>query len=288
MTMTAQSPAQNGTATPAQTQPLPDLAAIKARQQVSWSSGDFAQIGATLMITSETLCDTVGLRAGQRVLDVATGSGNTAIAAARRWCEVTGIDYVPSLLERGRERAAAERLPVTFQEGDAEAIPAPDAAFDVVLSTFGVMFAPDQAQAAGEVLRVLRPGGKIGLVNWTPEGFLGHMFRVIGKYAPPPAGVKSPMLWGTEARLGELFGDAISSLQVNRRHFLFCYRSPAHFIEVFRTYYGPMLKTYAALDTEKQAGLTHDLTELLERFNNSGDATLIVPSEYAEVIAVKR
>ncbi len=270
------------------TQTQPDLAAVKARQQVAWSSGDFAMIGATLVITSESLCEAVDLRADQHVLDVATGSGNTAIAAARRWCPVIGIDYVPALLERGRERAAAERLPVTFQDGDAENIPCPDASFDVVLSTFGVMFAPNQEQAAHELLRVCKSGGKIGLVNWTPEGFLGQLFRVIAKHVPPAPGMKSPMLWGNEGRLRELFGDAISTLEVKSRDFVFRYRSVEHWVEVFRTYYGPILKTFAALDTDKQAALTHDLTELLQRFNRSGGTSLVVPSEYVEVVAIKR
>ncbi len=264
-----------------------DLGAIKARQQVAWSSGDFAAIGATLVVSSETLCETVDLHAGQRVLDVATGSGNTAIAAARRWCDVTGIDYVPALLERGRERAAAERLAVNFQEGDAEDIPFLDGFFDVVLSTYGVMFAPNQEQAAQELLRVCKPGGKIGLVNWTPEGYIGQMFRIIGQYVPPPSGLKSPMLWGTEARLRDLFGEAVTSLEVRRSNFVFRYRSVEHWVAFFRTYYGPMLKTFAALDANKQAALAHDLGKLLQQFNRSDDATLVVPSEYVEVIAIK-
>lgn len=272
----------------AQPQTQPDLVAIKARQQVAWSAGDFAVIGATLVITSENLCEAAGLRAGQRVLDVATGSGNTAIAAARRFCHVAGIDYVPALLAHGRQRAAAEPLAVTFKEGDAEDIPFDDAGFDVVLSTFGVMFAPNQELAARELLRVCRSGGKIGLVNWTAEGFIGQMFRLIGKYVPPATGLKSPMVWGNESRLRELFGDDVASLEVRRRNFNFCYTSAGHFIDVFKTYYGPMLKAFAALNEDNQRALANELSDLLHRLNCSDDETLVVPGEYVEVIAVKR
>jgi SAM-dependent methyltransferase len=273
--------------TTAQAQTQPDLTAVKGRQQLAWSAGDYAVIGAPLVITSELLCEAVDLRAGQKVLDVATGSGNAAIAAARRWCDVTGIDYVPSLLERARERAAAERLLVTFQEGDAEDIPFSAASFDVVLSTFGVMFTPNQEQAAREMLCVCKPGGVIGLANWTPDGFIGQVFRAIGKHVPPPAGVQSPLLWGTEERLRDLLGDAIASLDVTRRSFIFRYRSARHWLDIFRTYYGPMHKAFAALDANGQTELTGDLIGLLGRFNHGGDATLIVPSEYIEVIARK-
>ena len=227
-------------------------------------------IGTTLAITGELLCEAVDLRPGQRVLDVAAGNGNATLAAARRWADVTSTDYVAALLERGRAKADAERLPVTFQEADAEDLPFADSSFDVVLSVFGVMFTPNQEQAAQELLRVCRPGGKIGLANWTPDGFIGHVFRTIGKYIPPPAGVKPPALWGTEQRLRELFGDGISELTVNRRMFVFRYRSAEHWLEVFRTYYGPVLKAFAALDAEGQAGLARDLTELLQRFNQGG------------------
>lgn len=264
-----------------------DLAAVKNRQQATWSSGDYAVIGTTLAITGELLCEAVDLRAGQRVLDVAAGNGNATLAAARRWADVTSTDYVPALLERGRNRAQADGLPVTFQEADAEQLPFDDGMFDVVLSVFGVMFTPDQQQAAQELLRVCRSGGKIGLANWTPEGFIGQVFRTIGKYVPPAAGVKSPALWGTEQRLGELFGDGISDLTVNRRFFMFRYRSVEHFLEVFRTYYGPMLKAFAALDASGQAGLTRDLTELMQRFNIGGSDSLIIPSEYLEVVAIR-
>jgi SAM-dependent methyltransferase len=261
---------------------------VKSRQQATWSSGDYAVIGTTLSLTGELLCEAVDLRPDQQVLDVAAGNGNATLAAARRWANVTSTDYVPALLERGRARASAERLPVTFQEADAEDLPFADRSFDVVLSVFGVMFTPNQEQAALELLRVCRPGGKIGLANWTPEGFIGHLFRTIGKYVPPPAGVKPPALWGTEARLQELFGDGISKLTASRRIFVFRYRSAAHFVEVFRTYYGPTLKAVGALDAAGQAGLARDLTELLQRFNQGGSATLAVPSEYLEVVATRR
>jgi SAM-dependent methyltransferase len=270
------------------TQAQPDLTVVKSRQHAAWSSGDYAVIGTTLAITGELLCEAVDLRPGQRVLDVAAGNGNATLAAARRWTDVTSTDYVAALLEGGRAKAAAERLPVTFQEADAEDLPFPDGSFDVVLSIFGVMFTPNQEQAAQELLRVCRPGGTIGLANWTPESFIGNVFRTIGKYVPPAPGVKSPALWGTEARLRELFGDGISELKINRRSFVFRYRSPEHLLDVFRTYYGPVLKAFAALDTAGQAGLAGDLTELLHRFNRGGADTLAVPSEYLEVVAIRR
>ena len=267
--------------------PQPDLKAIKTRQQATWSSGDYAMIGTTISITGELLCEAVDVRPGQRVLDVAAGNGNASLAAARRWAEVTSTDYVPALLERGRARAEADRLNITFKEADAEQLPFANGAFDVVLSVFGVMFTANQEQAASELLRVCRSGGKIGLVNWTPDGFIGNVFRTIGKHVPPPAGVQSPALWGTEARLHELFGGGISNLSITKRMFVFRYRSAAHWLEVFRTYYGPMLKAFAALDPAGQAALAADLTALLERFNQGGSATLSIPSEYLEVVAIR-
>jgi ubiquinone/menaquinone biosynthesis C-methylase UbiE len=260
---------------------------VKSRQQATWSSGDYAVIGTTLSLTGELLCEAVNLHPGQRVLDVAAGNGNATLAAARRWADVTSTDYVPALLERGRARAAADRLPVTFQEADAEQLPFADGSFDVVLSVYGVMFTPNQEQAAHELLRVCRSGGKIGLASWTPEGFIGQVFRTMGKYIPPPLGVKSPALWGTEARLRELFGDGISELTINRRFFVFRYHSAQHWLEIFRTYYGPVLKAFATLDAEGQANLTRDLTDLLNRFNEGGPDTLAVPSEYLEAVATR-
>ena len=266
----------------------PDLAEIKERQREAWASGDYAMFGATLLIMSELLCEAVDLRSGQRVLDVATGSGNTALAAARRFCEVTGIDYVPTLLERGRERAAAERLEVAFREGDAERIPFPDASFDVVLSTIGVMFAPDQKKAAGELLRVCRPGGKIGLANWTPDSFAGEMAGVFGRYVHPPPGLELPVLWGTEERLRDLLGGGVGHLQITRRSFVFRYRSIRHYLEILQIYLGPTRKAFQSLDPVERENLASDLTDLVERFNESGDETMMVTSDYLEVVAIRR
>jgi len=267
---------------------LPDLSAVKTRQQGAWSSGDYATVGTTLQIVGETLCEALDLRAGQKVLDVAAGNGNVTLAAARRWCEVVSTDYVPALLERGRERAAAERLAIEFREADAEALPFADASFDAVVSTFGVMFTADQDQAAAELVRVCKPGGKIGLANWTPDGFIGQLFKTIGKYMPPPAGVKSPALWGTGARITEFFGAQASSIQLEQRDFVFRYRSAQHWLDVFKSYYGPLLKTFGALDPETRTALTDDLLELIKRFNRSGDKTMVVPSEYLEVVVTRQ
>lgn len=267
--------------------PKADLMKIKERQQLAWASGDYAMFGGALLIMSELLCEAVDLRPGQKVLDVATGSGNTALAAARRFGETTGIDYVPALLERGRERAAAERLEVAFREGDAENIPLPDASFDVVLSTVGVMFAPDQEKAAGELLRVCRPGGRIGLANWTPEGFAGELGRLFGSYLPFSPGLKPPVLWGTEERLRELLGGGASDLRITRRSFVFRYRSVRHYLEVLQTQLGPTRETLVALDPAKRENLVGDVVDLIGRFNRSGDETLVVPSDYLEVVVTR-
>ena len=241
-------------------------------------------MGTTLQIVGENLCEALDLRAGARVLDVAAGNGNATLAAARRWCDVTSTDYVASLLEAGRARAQAEGHTVRFQEADAENLPFADASFDVVLSTFGVMFTPNQEQAASELARVCKPGGRIGLANWTPESFIGQLFKTIGKYVPPAPGVKSPALWGTKARLDELFGSTAREIRTRSREFNFRYHSPAHWIDVFRTYYGPMNKTFGALDADKQAAFTQDLLALMASRNRSGDAALVLPSEYLEVV----
>jgi ubiquinone/menaquinone biosynthesis C-methylase UbiE len=267
---------------------LPDLSAVKTRQQGAWSSGDYAIVGTTLQIVGETLCEALDLRSGQKVLDVAAGNGNVTLAAARRWCDVVSTDYVPALLERGRERAAAERLAIEFREADAEALPFADASFDAVVSTFGVMFTADQDKAAAELVRVCKPGGKIGLANWTPDGFIGQLFKTIGKHMPPPAGVKSPALWGTGARITEFFGAQASSIQLEQRDFVFRYRSAQHWLDVFKSYYGPLLKTFGALDPETRTALTDDLFELIKRFNRSGDKTMVVPSEYLEVVVTRQ
>jgi SAM-dependent methyltransferase len=266
----------------------PDLTAVKARQQGAWSSGDYAVVGTTLQIVGEDLCEAMDLRAGQMVLDVAAGNGNVSLAAARRWCDVTSTDYVPALLERGRQRAAADRLKISFQEADAEALPFADNTFDAVVSTFGVMFTPDQEKAASELMRVCRPGGKIGLANWTPDGFIGQLFKTLGGHLPPPAGVKSPALWGKRERMAELFGAGASAIVAEPRSFTFRYRSPMHFVDVFRTYYGPLLKAFDALEAPKQAALHADVMDLIARFNRSGDVTMVAPSEYLEIVVTKR
>jgi len=266
--------------------PAPDYAAIKQRQQATWASGDYAVVGTTLQLVGERLVEAVDLRAGERVLDVAAGNGNATLAAARQFALVTSTDYVGRLLELGKARAAAEQLSVIFREADAEALPFADGSFDVVLSTFGVMFTPDQAKAAAEMLRVVRKGGRIGLANWTPEGFIGQLFKTIGKHVPPPAGIKSPALWGTEAHLGALFpGQRVT---VSKRIFHFRYKSPEHWLAVFRTYYGPTHRAFAALDADGQAALQADLLELLTRLNRGGKDTLIVPSEYLEAVVTRQ
>jgi len=267
--------------------PTVDLSTIKGRQQLAWSSGDYAIVGTTLQIVGETLCEAVDLRSNQRVLDVAAGNGNATLAAARRFADVVSTDYVGALLEGGRRRAEADRLPVMFQEADAEALPFADASFDVVLSTFGVMFTPNQDKAARELLRVCRPGGKIGLANWTPESFIGQMFRVLGKYVPPVAGVAPPSLWGTKARLDTLFGSQ-AVVVAESRTFVFRYKSPAHWLEIFRDYYGPVLKAFASLNPESRKALEKDLYALLDQNNAAKDGTLVLPSEYLEVVITKK
>jgi ubiquinone/menaquinone biosynthesis C-methylase UbiE len=281
--------AQTATAVaPTQTDPALDLAALKTRQQAAWSSGNYAIVGSTLQIVGEELCEALDLKAGSKVLDVAAGNGMVTLAAARRWCEVTSTDYVPALLELGRARAEAEGVSVTFKEADAENLPFADASFDVVLSTFGVMFTPNQDKAAAELLRVCRRGGQIGLANWTPDGFIGQVFKVLGKYLPPPAGAKSPAMWGMRARITEMFGVEASSIKAETRNFMFRYRSTEHFLDVFKTFYGPVLKAFAALEPAKQNELRDDLSALIARLNCSGDGTMIVPGEYLEVVVTKR
>jgi SAM-dependent methyltransferase len=268
--------------------PSPDFTAIKARQQATWSSGDYAEVGTRLQIVGEQLCEALDLRSGSTVLDVAAGNGNVSLAAARRYCEVVSTDYVPALLARGRERALAERLEIEFREADAEALPFANASFDAVVSTFGVMFTPEQERAASELARVCKPGGKIGLASWTPDGFVGRLFKVIGKHVPPPAGVKPPSLWGTRARLGELFDSNASSIECTSRHFMFRYRSPHHWLEVFRTYYGPTIKAFAALEPAAQPALEHDMLALVDQLSRAHDGTMVVPSEYLEAVITRR
>jgi ubiquinone/menaquinone biosynthesis C-methylase UbiE len=266
----------------------PDLKAIKAKQHVAWASGDYALVGATIQIVGEQLAEAMDLRAGQKILDVAAGNGNFTLAAARRCCEVISTDYVETLLQRGRRRAEADGLAVTFQKADVEDLPFADRSFDAVGSTFGAMFSPDQSRTAGEMLRVCRPGGRIGLANWTPDGFIGQVFKVIGKHLPPPAGVKSPALWGTQEWIETMFGKESSTIVAERRHYVFRYRSAQHFLEFFRKYYGPMLKAFEALDTNGRNALAQEIIDLIGRFNKSGDETMVLPGEYLEIVITRR
>ena len=261
-----------------------DFTALKTRQQTAWASGDYAVIGTTLQIVGEQLAEACDLRFDERVLDVAAGNGNATLAAGRRGCKVTSTDYVPLLLERGAERARAEGLQVNFQTADAEALPFEDKSFDVVLSTFGVMFTPDQGRAADEMARVCRPGGRIGLANWTPEGFIGQLFKTLGRHLPPPPDVQPPSRWGVESNLRSFFGDRAASFAVTQKDFNFRYRSAAHFIEVFRTWYGPVHKAFAVLPSEKAAALESDMMDLLNTLNRGGGHSLVVPSAYLEVV----
>ena len=278
------------TPSPQQTRDMtaPDFVAIKQRQQATWASGDFAIIGVTLQIVGESLAEAADIRANEAVIDIAAGNGNATLAAARRFARVTSTDYVPALLEKGRVRAAAEGLPVAFREADAEALPFPDASFDAALSTFGVMFTPDHARSASEMMRVIRPGGRIGMANWTPEGFIGQLFKTIGKHVPPPAGLKSPAMWGTENYLRELFGDRADRIEATRKTFNFRYGSTQHWLQVFRDYYGPVHKAFAAVGADGELALEKDIADLLDRFNTAGAASLVVPGEYLEVVVTKR
>ena len=267
--------------------PAPDFAAIKQRQQATWASGDYAVIGTTLQIVGETLAEAVDVRADERVLDVAAGNGNVSLAAARRFARVTSTDYVQALLDKGRARAQAEGLDIEFQQADAEALPFADASFDVVLSTFGVMFTPEHRRVAGEMLRVLRHGGCIGMANWTPEGFIGRLFKIIGAHVPPPAGVQPPPLWGTESHIVELFGALAAQLRCQRRTYNFRYRSAAHFIQVFRDLYGPTHKAFGALDAAGAQSLERAIMALVEELNGAGPDSMVVPSEYLEIVITK-
>src|SRR3954449_5094031 len=266
----------------------PDLAAVKERQQQAWASGDFSVVASRIVLTAEQLCDSADLHAGWRVLDVATGSGNAAIAAARHGCTAVGIDYVPSLLERGRERAAAEGLAVELIEGDAEALPFADASFDAVMSVFGSMFAPNHAQAAAELLRVCRPGGTIALASWTPDGFIGELFRTVAAHVPPPPGVPSPMLWGTEEHLYRLLGDHVEGLTTRERSFTFRFTSPEEFVTFFRLWYGPTLKAFAALNDIASDALESDLIELAAQVDRLGGDAVAIPATYLEALATRR
>lgn len=265
-----------------------DYEAIKDRQRTTWAAGDYGAVGTRLVVMAETLCDRVDLRAGERVLDVACGHGITAIAAARRFAQVTGIDYVPTLIERARERAECDRLPVRFEVADAERLPFADASFDVVTSTVGVMFAPDQARAASELLRVCRPGGRIALASWTPEGFLGQLFRIVARHAPPPPGVDSPMRWGTEDGLDALLGDGVSRLEARRRRYRMCYLGADHWLDYFRTNYGPVLRLFETVDDAGRESLATEILALLARHDEGGGNGLLIGAEYLEVVAHRR
>ena len=283
-TLAVSTPSKKNESIPA----APDYAAVKQRQQATWASGDYAIIGVTLQIVGEALAEAADIRSGERVLDVAAGNGNATLAAARRFAAVTSTDYVPALLDKGRARAAAEGLQVDFRVADAEDLPFKDGSFDAVLSTFGAMFTPDHTRPAREMLRVVRSGGRIGLANWTPDGFIGQLFKVIGAYIPAPAGLKSPALWGTEPHLVELFGAGAAKIQASRKNFNFRYRSAAHWIQIFRDFYGPTHKAFAALDPARQDALAKDITTLLNRYNTAGPASLVVPGEYLEVVITRR
>ena len=264
-----------------------DFAAIKAKQRSGWETGDYPRVGNTLQIIAELLVEAADIRAGQHALDVACGQGNAAIAAARRFAEATGVDYAANLLAQGRERAIAEHLPVTFTEGDAEELPEPDASYDVVLSTVGVMFAPDHQRAADELVRVTKPGGKIALACWTPTGMVGQLFKVVAKWAPPPAGVKSPTLWGTEEHLAELFGDRVE-WTTQKREFVFRYYSPEHFSEWFRQFYGPITKLAGTLPDQDLVQFAAELAEVSRSFNRADDGTVAAAAEYLEAVGIKR
>ncbi len=270
------------------TMTAPDITAITARQRAAWASGDYAAVAARIPVISERLCDAADLRSGARVLDVAGGSGNTALAAARCGCRVVSMDYVPSLLERGRQRAAAEGLAVEFVEGDAQEMPFRDASFEAVVSVVGVMFAADQEAAAGELLRVCAPGGTIALANWTPEGFIGGLFRTIGAHVPPPAGISPPPLWGTEERMRELLGGGARELGMRRREYTFRFDSPRHFTDFFRENYGPMVTAFAALEPAERDALQSEIDDLVRRFDRlGGEGPVAVAAEYLEVIAIR-
>lgn len=266
---------------------IPDYGAIKTKQQATWSSGDYGRIGVTLQITGEELCEAMDIRSGERVLDVAGGNGNASLAAARRFCKVVSTDYVQALLDQSQNRARAEGLAMEYQVADAENLPFQDASFDHVISTFGVMFTPNQARAASELLRVCRPGGKIGMANWTPSGFVGQLFKTIGHYVPPPAGINSPSAWGTESFLSRHFGGKVRSITAQPRQFNFRYQSPQHWLDVFTTYYGPTLKAFQSLSEEHAGSLREDILALIGRFNRVIDGTMVVPSDYLEIVITR-
>jgi ubiquinone/menaquinone biosynthesis C-methylase UbiE len=265
-----------------------DFETIKKNQRAGWETGDYPRVGNTLQIIAELLVEAADVRAGQRVLDVACGQGNAAMAAARRFADATGVDYAANLLAQGRDRAAAEHLPVTFVEGDAEALPLPDAAFDLTVSTVGVMFAPNHQKAADELVRVTAAGGKIALASWTPTGMIGSLFRTVGSWAPPPAGVRPPALWGTEEHLAELFGDRVQWTSLTRRHYVFRYHSPEHYSEWFRQFYGPITRLAGTLSGDDLTRFSDDLAAVARQFNKADDGTVAAPAEYLQAVGVRR
>lgn len=288
MTLTSLASTMTAISRPQVASGVVDYTGIKQRQQAAWTSGDYAVVGTTLQIVGELLAEAVDLRAGERVIDIAAGNGNASLAAARRHARVVSTDYVPHLLEKGAARAQAEGLDVEFQTADAEALPFPDGSFDVALSTFGGMFTPDHGKTARELLRVVRPGGRIGMTNWTPAGFIGQLFRLIGSHVPPPAGLQPPALWGSESHIVELFGAHAANIVCQHRIFNFRYQSPAHWLEVFHTFYGPVHKAFGALEPGQQTRLSGDITALLERLNVGGPHSLVIPGEYLEVVITRQ
>jgi ubiquinone/menaquinone biosynthesis C-methylase UbiE len=264
-----------------------DFEAIKDKQRAAWQTGDYARVGNTLQIIAELLVEAADVRAGQRALDVACGQGNAALAAARRFADATGVDYATNLLEQGRERAVAEHLPVTFTEGDAEKLPVPDQSFDLALSTVGVMFAPDHQRTADELVRVVKPGGKIALASWTPTGMIGQLFKTVTTWAPPPAGVQSPTLWGTEAHLFELFGDRVEWTSLTKREYVFRYHSPEHFAEWFMDFYGPITRLAGTLDGEDHRQFAAELADVPRAFDYADDGTVAARAEYLEAVGIR-
>lgn len=271
----------------AQTPDTPDYTAIKTKQNAAWSSGDYRRIGVTLQITGEELAEAADVAPGSKILDVAAGNGNATMAFARRWCDVTSTDYVETLLDGGRERAEAEGLDVTFQVADAESLPFHDQQFDSVVSSFGVMFTPNQEQSASELVRVCRSGGKIALANWTPDSFIGALFKTLGKHVAPPAGIPSPARWGERSWIGQTFEPHARVISMTMKTFNFRYTSPQHFVDFFQTFYGPVHKAFLALDDAGKKALNDDILATIEQFNVAEDGTMAVPSEYAEIIIVK-
>ena len=268
--------------------PQSDLSTVKQQQKHAWESGDLGMFSKTIVVVSELLCEAVDLRSGHKVLDVASGTGNTAIAAARRWCDVTAVDFVQALLDQARRRAEVEAFDISVVQSDAENLPFKEATFDVVLSTFGSMFAPDQERAAAELLRVCRPGGKVGMANFPPNSFAGEFFRTMARYAPPPRGLKPSVLWGLEDRLHDLFGEKAATVELKRRTFFFRYASPEHWLEVFRTYFGPVRSVFHSLDPARAERLSAELLGVVNHFNRSDDVTVVAPCDYVEVVVLKR